>query len=1327
MGEMKMRGFEIVTLSCFLLVVFILISMPVSAEEWKLKFVERDTRSDSGSYNASIEIYCNNTFQGSYSISDKNHGQQEVILSNCGYGSSIIFSFIAKSNGCSLGIHIYNIEVLKDGYSVGFTPWSISKSIDCLRVKNYSDSRFILIFPSAAVSDCSYSSGNMMNITTSPLRNAPELKIKQSDIVFNKTVYEIEDGDSVQINVTAHNTGTYNESGASIALYINDNLEETVHGVSINTGSEANLQFNKKISYGPNDRIKIEAIIIPSNITNEGIKENNRVIKYIVKSRPYFYFKNITNLYSYNHKSEEPYSSWLSSLESECSSDMSYDYSSSTADEATKAKKLARLSLCYQFFGDVEYAEKAREGLLYIGDGNWVWANRNLAGNDTDDQNYGWSTSSNPNHAADWPLIDYGLAYNWLHEWIEANHPEDLAEIRDGIARMSADLYLLAKEIHSYGEGRSIISMGDEDNEQLQYLGILGVGAMSIIDYNGQYQDLDGSPYEWLEFTRKNLFEESQTGASAPFIDIAMNDDGLYGNSYMNYYEPEFSMYLNLYKNFMYQNLTDFSMVKWYAIGVPVISLPTGPNANFVTSTYQIWGFVMDTMLLFEKGTWERIFLNKYIENVLVNNDEGYTLQADDVLETSYRGLLSYDASDSSNVDNLTIFSPSGTYNVFRSGWDRDSIYSYFKTKHDVRAGGGTSSSIDQMSFDIFAKGAYLIVDSGDPRWMSSDEKSDAFDIGHTTWLISEGGEMKNIAAPPQSQYDNVVINPSYVNYTISDNNLDFLESNIEAKKWKTVRSSATGTFSNQVNIKRIIMFPSREYFIVLDKLNSNGYHKYSMIIPLGSTEGHSGAPGYSDNYIYGNLTISGVNEEWWDYSNNHPIESEYSSVENIVWSTLTEKNSEITSSEEVDLTVHLNPTSDVTINVTGMHLGNGAENFDFYHPYVKVRQESTSVKYLTLYYPTKSTDMNPTITNIAVFGGDGNDYATKLTRGPIVDIVSISDGETITADSMATDAVVAFSRADSGELQYFFIRGGTTLSYSGHEKLSLSSEAEYALVSYDDDDKITVKIKGTGTSTITVKGLNPNSVYAVKRDGAAYSNWQRQNGDRDIAITSSLSEHTFEIYVTEAGEEPPPEEPPANGGGSHTGGSTTVCNESWSCGAWSECQSGFRSRMCSDSRNCGTTAYKPAESEKCCDRLEILVFPIEVRINNGSAISFIVTAETNCDPESVELALSGIDKEWYSIQRAPDSEDGRLRFNVSLNVPPNASGKVYIAYKPVSATASGLDYNSIIEIVTPKTAQKQVEGYNPMGEETWILIESILAVILVVAIVVLSRVYVLM
>lgn len=1304
-----------------IILIFFILVPTAHGDEWKLKFVERDTRSDSAVYNASIEVFCNNTFQAAYSISDKNHGEEEITLTNCGYGNSIELSFIAQSNDCSLGIHAYDIAVLKDGSNVGFTPWGISKDAACLRSYEYSDTRFILVFPRVSSSGCSYSLGDKIELSTAPLRDAPEIVIKQSDVTFNKSIYEIYDGEFIQINVTAHNTGTENDDNVEISLFLNDVLDDNISGISIDAGSQKSVQFNTTASFASSNKIKVEIKAKPSDSLDEGIEENNNVVKYIVEQRPFFYFTDITDLYSYNNQGEEPYSTWLSNLQSSCTTDLTFDFSSPSAGEASKSQRLVRLALCYQFFGGGNYANKTREGLLFIGDGEWRWANRSYAGNQTDDQDYNFSVSDNPNHASDFPLINYGLAYNWVHEWIEANHESDLGKIRDSIARMCADLYLIAKEVHSYGEGRSIISLNDENLEQLQYLGILGVGAMSILDYDGVHQDLDGSPHEWLEFVRKSLFEESQTGANSPFIDISMENDGLYGNSYMDYYEPEFSIYLYLYKDFMYPNLLDNNMIYWYGLSTPAISLPTGPNANLQTSAYQIWGMVMELKNLYEPNSWERKLLNNYIENVLIDNGEEYEIQANDVIAMNYRGLLCYDKSETSSVQEDTIFSPSGTISVFRSGWERNSTYSYFKVRHDARV---TTPSIHQMSFDLFSKGAYLVVDSGDPRWMSSNEKDDAADIGHANWLISEGGDMKVINSISQSQYDYSVPNPSYIDFALNGTEIDLLEASMDATEWKTVRSTETGTFTNSVDITRTMLFPSSEYFIVADRLESDGSHDYSMLIPLGSTEGHSGVAGYTDNYIFGNITVNGAKEDWWDCNSNTAIGGDYAIVENITWMTLSETNAEVTVSNEVNLTIHLNPKSDITINITGMHIGNNEESYDFYHPYIKVHQSGQSVKYLTTYYPTDIDDTTPTITGLIVTGGGGgDDYATKIIRGSVTDTISISDGEIITADVMTTDALLAFSRSDAGVLEYFFIRNGTTFSYSGNDMMSVSTAPDYVLVSYNGDD-ITIKVDGSGSNTITLKNLNPSKVYAVKMDGAAYSNWQMQNSDKDIAITASLSEHTFEIYVTGDREDG---EDNGNGGSPSTGSLYTppACEESWECTTWSACELGLKSRNCSDINNCGTIEDKPAEETACCSMLEILMFPIEVRINNGTKTSFIVSIETDCDPETVELNLDGIDKEWYTVEKLMTSTPGIVEFNVSLDVPADTDNEtLYIVYQPVSALISGPEYNSILEIVTPKTDKIQASGEAPQGEETWIFLQAVLAVILAVSILFLFRIY---
>ena len=44
----------------------------------------------------------------------------------------------------------------------------------------------------------------------------------------------------------------------------------------------------------------------------------------------------------------------------------------------------------------------------------------------------------------------------------------------------------------------------------------------------------------------------------------------------------------------------------------------------------------------------------------------------------------------------------------------------------------------------------------------------------------------------------------------------------------------------------------------------------------------------------------------------------------------------------------------------------------------------------------------------------------------------------------------------------------------------------------------------------------------------------------------------------------------------------STTCTESWTCTDWSTCINNTRTRTCTDSNSCGTTASKPAVSEAC-------------------------------------------------------------------------------------------------------------------------------------------------
>ncbi|MBI5398032.1 hypothetical protein HZB03_01080, partial [Candidatus Woesearchaeota archaeon] len=60
------------------------------------------------------------------------------------------------------------------------------------------------------------------------------------------------------------------------------------------------------------------------------------------------------------------------------------------------------------------------------------------------------------------------------------------------------------------------------------------------------------------------------------------------------------------------------------------------------------------------------------------------------------------------------------------------------------------------------------------------------------------------------------------------------------------------------------------------------------------------------------------------------------------------------------------------------------------------------------------------------------------------------------------------------------------------------------------------------------------------------------------------------------------PASPGGGGRGGGGGGGGGACMPDWSCAEWNECHRGFRTRVCTDEKNCGKDENKPTEQESC-------------------------------------------------------------------------------------------------------------------------------------------------
>ena len=84
-----------------------------------------------------------------------------------------------------------------------------------------------------------------------------------------------------------------------------------------------------------------------------------------------------------------------------------------------------------------------------------------------------------------------------------------------------------------------------------------------------------------------------------------------------------------------------------------------------------------------------------------------------------------------------------------------------------------------------------------------------------------------------------------------------------------------------------------------------------------------------------------------------------------------------------------------------------------------------------------------------------------------------------------------------------------------------------------------------------------------------------------------------------------------------------TVCQESWSCSAWSACTNGAQTRTCTDSKNCGTIANKPAETQTCPP----------VTTCSGS---WYDVAKCVCEKQNIICTVNDIWKRWGESSKYP-------------------------------------------------------------------------------------------
>lgn len=307
------------------------------------------------------------------------------------------------------------------------------------------------------------------------------------------------------------------------------------------------------------------------------------------------------------------------------------------------------------------------------------------------------------------------------------------------------------------------------------------------------------------------------------------------------------------------------------------------------------------------------------------------------------------------------------------------------------------------------------------------------------------------------------------------------------------------------------VLYPNKEYFVVLDDLLGTQTRQIDTLFHLGSlnitpTTYSPTVPGY----VHGDLWIDRSATDW--LSQTFGDETTYGNANLIKWKTTSGYTD-----KPVELYLFSSPKSEVTVEKFWTRIAGYSKGCEVDHPIIRFKINDSTMHRVTAIYainpdeeqaPSFEETTNNDFTSLHITTSDYDDY--------------IASGNNISLPTFSTDGKYVFLGTQSGNLKSFFMREASSLLYNGAEQIETSKIVEHIDLKYEGENR-TFHIKGEGTDVnITLYQMNPSITYQVKRDGVIYTDWIMTDSNTKMVITTDLSEHTFEIEPTTPDTTPP-------------------------------------------------------------------------------------------------------------------------------------------------------------------------------------------------------------
>ncbi len=812
---------------------------------------------------------------------------------------------------------------------------------------------------------------------------------------------------------------------------------------------------------------------------------NNSTIGFLNKSHPYLVFHDIEETPGYQNRGAAPWSGWESSVLRSADAALAYDYSKRWDNDyvSVRAGNARDLALAYHITKNERYAEKARQALLNMDEGKAPDPQKRM-----------------------FQLLGYCLAYDWMQPYLS---PADDLTARDKLATLADAAY---NSLNGDNARRDYIATVDF---HMQWYPIMGIAGVTLGDYkNPNGLPLRSMPEDWLRAGTDDLFvSDALHDYGKPLVSFQWDGAGkdLLG-AYKMYYTDDFMWWAHVYTFYFGKNFFDAYPIAREAFTSEMWeTLPNGYGNDFITN-----GNVIDdyqgafiSLLAGENRSASLYYLRSIDPKLLPYSREMASdgLAGDDFLYLTYRdysGVPATPPAEASHLDNSSV------YQVFRGSWGNDSEWLGFVT-YDVDAlSNRNNAHHDQLSFEYYGKGDVLLSDAGENRY-ALDKDHGAYEIDHNT--IAVENPRRPFAPAPWSKTrargifkgsDKGLATPSNIRGILRAPWMEMVDANVSVAKVLNNNAYGGMALSSGIAYERCILFPGKEYFIVLDRLEGSEPWNYRTlfrpssldIVPTADKDGDGKYSEAEVGHVTGSLSIGGSPYDWLSL----PYKSEASpgvSTSAVAWST------ENPYGRAVELQVYTVPASEVRLEKDVSRAGGYNAQNEVFSPVVTFRTEPQKSLYrATVLLSSYRGEARATPSTLAV---SGIGSAMRVDAPGRSDYIYTGSGAS-SFGLYSTDAAILFARGEGRPTEYTMVNG-TFIDYGGSPLIKAPGRLSY----------VTVKQAGDGTCMVlradrdmSIQVYAP-SAPAITVDGVPMGAAITDTNNM-VSIALNAGEHTVEI-----------------------------------------------------------------------------------------------------------------------------------------------------------------------------------------------------------------------